>query len=157
MGNTVRMRPRDADGIGIGDDIAPQLNKAQQQVAAWNDVWNKEEARFGAAAEEMISQSSKISIKVVTLQHAASAAGLGAYQCHFASYYAAAVLASSCSSSPSQRAERYSLYLSHPYQGDSSACRCSAARKGRHDGGRIKPVMAVLRLSLGTDSVWIVC
>ena len=63
MGNTVRMRPRDADGIGIGDDISPQRSKAQQQAAAWNDVWNNE-PRSGAEAGETISQSQKISIKV---------------------------------------------------------------------------------------------
>lgn len=116
MGNTVRMRPRDADGIGIGDDIAPQLNKAQQQVAAWNDVWNKEEARFGAAAEETISQSSKISIKVVTLQHAARAAGLWSAPTPYR------MLLFCCSTSlimlflPSQRAEIYGRHLSNPYQ-----------------------------------------
>ena len=63
MGNTVRMRPRDADGIGIGDDIAPQRSKAQQQAAAWNDVWNND-ARVGGETEETITQSQKISIKV---------------------------------------------------------------------------------------------
>ena len=65
MGNTVRMRPRDADGIGIGigDDIPPQRSKAQQQATAWNDAWDQE-ARLGAEAEDTISQSSKISIKV---------------------------------------------------------------------------------------------
>ena len=63
MGNTVRMRPRDADGIGIGDDITPQRSKAQQQATAWNDAWERD-AHFAAETEETVSQSSKISIKV---------------------------------------------------------------------------------------------
>lgn len=57
MGNTVRMRPRDADGVTIGDDRTPQRSTARQ-AAAWDDVWSTE-----AAVDNQERLNSKISIK----------------------------------------------------------------------------------------------
>ena len=60
MGNTVRMRPRDPDGYGIGEDITTQRSMAQHDTA-WNDVWK---VHSQPAGEQLNGQSSKISIKV---------------------------------------------------------------------------------------------
>jgi len=77
MGNTVRMRPRDADGITIGDDRTPQRSTAQQ-TAAWNDVWSTE-----AAVDTQERLKSKISIKAraspTKLDFPESFAGLQSY------------------------------------------------------------------------------
>lgn len=61
MGNTVRMRPRDAEGRGRGDDVAAQHSTADQRAAAWNNVWETEK-HLGAT--EMSDRGAKVSIKV---------------------------------------------------------------------------------------------
>ena len=61
MGNTMRMRPRDAEGRGVGDDVAPVHSAAQQHAAAWDDAW---EVQGRAGGEDSDAQRAKISIKV---------------------------------------------------------------------------------------------
>ena len=63
MGNTMRMRPRDAEGRGVGDDMAPQRSTKQQHAAAWDDAW---EVQPRAGGEDQDAQRAKISIKVAS-------------------------------------------------------------------------------------------
>ena len=63
MGNTMRMRPRDAEGRGVGDDMPPQHSAKQQRTAAWDDAW---EVQGRAGGKDSDAQRAKISIKVAS-------------------------------------------------------------------------------------------